>query len=236
METAATAVKEPSVSEVTPDVNATPLATQGGADETSVERRKEVRLTMKIPVTLSWVDSLGESVEDLTFTRDVSNSGCRVVLKRSLEEGTVIVCQNNSTRKVAKGKVVWSRSEDIVEAGEEGSLAGFELGELDPDFWGDEFLVALIEAGALPPMRHPEVVEKKDEARCGLLYALMSSVLYFFLGGYSAWAVLFEVSPLIQNVFAPLVFLAGIALAGYSSIQAIRRASQVKADSAPSAS
>ena len=177
------------------------------------------------------MDALGESVEDLTYTKDVSNSGCRVVLKQSLQEGTVVVYQNNSTRKVAKGKVAWSSSEENAKAGEEGSLAGFELGELAPDFWGDEFLVALIEAGALPPMRHPEVVEKKDEPRRGLLYALMSSVLYFFLGGYSAWAVLFEVSPLIQDVFAPLVFVAGISLAGYSTVQAIRKASEARAAS-----
>ena len=85
-------------------------------------------------------------------------------------------------------------------------------------------------------MRHPEVVEKKDEARRGLLYALMSSLLYFFLGGYSAWAVIFEVSPLIQDVLAPLVFVAGISLAGYASLQAIRRASQAKAKSTPLAS
>ena len=109
METAATAIKDAPATETAPGIAEQPSVANPPADETpDVERRKEVRLTLKIPVTLSWVDSLGESVEELTFTKDVSNSGCQVVLKRSLPEGSVVVCQNNSTRKAAKGKVSWS--------------------------------------------------------------------------------------------------------------------------------
>lgn len=180
------------------------------------ERRKSVRLTLKIPVTLSWVDELGESVEEITYTEEVSNFGCRVSMQKGLPPGQTVVCVNNSTRKGSRGKVSWADG-----AGKEkGAPVGLDLPQLAPEFWGEEFLLALIEAGALSPMQHPVVVEKHGEARRGLLYALMASVLYFFLGGYSAWSVYFEVSPFVQNILAPGIFLSGIALAVYASIQA----------------
>ena len=66
------------------------------------------------------------------------------------------------------------------------------------------------------------MIEKQGEARRGLLYALMSSLVYFFLGGYSTWMVYVKVSPIVQDVLAPMVFVAGIALALYASVQAMR--------------
>lgn len=53
METVATGVKEPLASETTPGVDPQLPVTHDSADETPVERRMEVRLTMNIPVTLS---------------------------------------------------------------------------------------------------------------------------------------------------------------------------------------
>ncbi len=82
-------------------------------------------------------------------------------------------------------------------------------------------------------MQHPVVVEKHGEARRGLLYALMATVLYFFLGGYSAWSVYFEVSPFVQNILAPGIFLSGIALAVYASIQAYSALHKPAKDPAP---
>ena len=180
------------------------------------ERRKSVRLTLKIPVTLSWVDELGESVKEITYTEEVSSFGCRVPVQKGLPSGQTVICVNNATRKGSRGKATWAESEGK----EKGATAGLDLPELAPEFWGEEFLIALIDADALSPVQHPVVIEKHGEVRRGLLYALMATVLYFFLGGYSAWNVYFEVSPFVQNILAPGIFLSGIALAVYASIQA----------------
>ena len=186
------------------------------------ERRRRVRLPLKVPVTLSWMDKLGEGIEEIAYTAGVSSSGCRVALQKPLPEGLAVVCQNNNTGQARKGRIVWS---DRI-GKEKQSVAGIDMGELDSKFWGPEFLAALIDASALDPKPAPlppEVVEKHDEARRGLLYALMASVLYFFLGGYSSWSVYFEVSPFVQSVLAPAVFLSGLALAAYASFEAMRR-------------
>ena len=58
------------------------------------ERRRKVRLPLKVPVTLTWVDELGEAIEECTYTEDVSNFGCRVALQNPLPEGKTVVCQN----------------------------------------------------------------------------------------------------------------------------------------------
>ena len=184
------------------------------------ERKRRVRPPLKIPVTLSWVDDLGEAVEEFTSTENVSSFGCRVATQKPLREGLEVVCLNNATRRVARGKVVWSARTDD----EKPAVGGIEFPELDPEFWGSEFLVALIEAQAVAPKPPPppEVVEKQGEARRGLLYALMSTLLYFFLGGYSTWVVYVKVSPIVQDVLAPMIFVSGIALALYASVQAMR--------------
>lgn len=197
-------------------------------DAERAERRRKVRLSLKIPVTLTWVDELGEAIEECTYTEDVSNFGCRVALQNSLPEGKTVVCQNNATRKVSKGTVAWSRQTGPATQ----AVAGLDLAELDPEFWGPEFLVALIEASALAPKPPPPpaVVEKQSEARRGLLYALMGSLLYFFLGGYSTWVIYFDVSSVVLTVLAPMIFLAGVLMAIHSSIQAWGQLAEEKAE------
>ncbi len=49
----------------------------------------------------------------------------------------------------------------------------------------------------------------------GLLYMLLAAVIYYFAGGYSAMALPFPISPLVNMYLSPLLFLCGLGMSLY---------------------
>lgn len=62
------------------------------------------------------------------------------------------------------------------------------------------------------PAAHRPYPRKRGEIRRGLLYMLMSAVIYYFASGNSAMNLPFPISPRVTDYLAPLLFLAGLGL------------------------
>ena len=62
----------------------------------------------------------------------------------------------------------------------------------------------------------------REQMRRGLLYMLLAAVIYYFEGGYSSFKLPVTVVPLVNNYFAPLLFLGGLAFTLYGLFLRIR--------------
>lgn len=192
----------------------------------STERRREIRLEHKIPLTVTWVDQIGESHEESTLAELVNSYGCRFPLQIPVHEGATVICDNHATGQTRKGRIVW-----VEEDGENHQKwIGLELSEAGADFWGKEVQEALQTAGLVEseeeeePAPLPEEIEetRSSMSRRGLLYALMASVLFFFAGGHSAWSFVLQVGAIVKVVLLPLLFFGGLGLSLYASIFYLR--------------
>ena|SRR5215475_5355831 len=58
--------------------------------------------------------------------------------------------------------------------------------------------------------------------RRGFLYALMAGVIYFFAGGYSGMTLPFPIPAAVNQIFTPLLGIAGLGLILYGLVLYIR--------------
>ena len=193
----------------------------------TASQRREVRVDHCIPLTLTWVDSIGESHLEDTETEVLNSYGCRLTLALPAEEGMTVVCENPATGQTRKAKFIWIGETEK----DKRKTAGLELIDPGANFWGVEAQVALQEAGLFEKesreesQTSPEEVqlESTSTSRRGLLYALLSSVTFYFLGGYSALSLQLELNEFVKLVLLPLLFFGGLGLALYASIFLLRR-------------
>jgi hypothetical protein len=55
----------------------------------------------------------------------------------------------------------------------------------------------------------------RHEIRRGLMYMLLGAVIYYFIGGYSALSLPFQLNPWVITYLAPVVFLGGLGMCLY---------------------
>ena len=68
----------------------------------------------------------------------------------------------------------------------------------------------------------PSASQARANIRRGLLWALLAAVVYYFASGRSPLKLPFSVPDLVTQVFIPLLFLAGAAMALYGLLQSMR--------------
>jgi len=66
---------------------------------------------------------------------------------------------------------------------------------------------------------HKGLTEGRSNIRRGLLWALLAAVIYYFAGGHSSLTLPFTVPGFVTQYLAPLLFLAGVAMALYGAYQ-----------------
>ena len=54
--------------------------------------------------------------------------------------------------------------------------------------------------------------------RRGLLYMVLAGVIFYFAGGYSSFSLPVQIPDFVSRYLAPLLFLSGLALAGYGFV------------------
>ena len=187
----------------------------------AIEQRREVRVNQHIPLTITWVDDAGRSREELTGTDAVNSFGCRLTLSGAVEENMLVVCSNTATGKTRKAAIIW-----IKDFGnDQRRMVGLELIDPGADFWGEEAQVALQEAGLVKAVDEkkteeapPEIKVRRIElSRRGLLYSLLSAVIYYFLGGYSGFSPDLEMSKTVVLGLLPFLFFGGLGLAIFAT-------------------
>jgi hypothetical protein len=68
----------------------------------------------------------------------------------------------------------------------------------------------------------PSRTAKGGQFRNGLLLMLMSAVIHYFAGGYSALALPVQINPAVTAYLAPLLFLSGLSLTLYGLFLRVR--------------
>jgi hypothetical protein len=62
----------------------------------------------------------------------------------------------------------------------------------------------------------------RREVRRGLMYMLLGSVIYYFVGGYSGLSLPFQLNQWVITYLAPVVFLGGLGMCLYGFFLRIR--------------
>ncbi len=112
----------------------------------SSSRRREPRVEIGIPLTVTWYDGDGQRHETAGYARGVNSYGCLLRVDAVLPDGISITLFNPTTLSSITARVVGHRAVDTK--GRQSVLAelgkpfGVALVSPDPSFWGAEFLEA----------------------------------------------------------------------------------------------
>ena len=104
-----------------------------------IEKRRSIRVELRIPVTPRWEAVKGSPVEERTETRVVNAHGCLLLLKAPVSQGQRIELVNRNTGNVRGGRVVWCGA---IEA-DGRTQVGVELESPDFDFWAEQYTAFL---------------------------------------------------------------------------------------------
>ena len=112
----------------------------------SSSRRREARVDVEIPLTVTWYDYRDQPHEVVGHTKVVNKYGCLIIVDAAIPRETDIMLFNPATlssitaRLVARGTTdTQGRQSLLVELGKS---FGVGLDKPDPDFWGAEYLEA----------------------------------------------------------------------------------------------
>jgi hypothetical protein len=77
---------------------------------------------------------------------------------------------------------------------------------------------------AIPEVPRPRRLSSdgRREIRRGLLYMLLATVIYYFVGGYSDIKLPLTISPAVTTYLSPLLFLSGLGLSLYGVVLRFR--------------
>lgn len=96
--------------------------------------RRSKRLGLSFPVHVSWKNTSGENLQELTQVISVNAHGALLVLGVEVQKGQTILLENKRTRKQKEFRVVY------VGSARQGKWkVGIELADGPADFWGIHF-------------------------------------------------------------------------------------------------
>ena len=123
-----------------------PMVKENKERDPSSTRRREARVDVVIPLTVTWYDYKNQPHEVAGSTKVVNKYGCLIIVDAMIPRETGITLFNPATlssitaRLVARGTTdTQGRQSVLLEL--ENSF-GVELDSPDPDFWGTKYLEA----------------------------------------------------------------------------------------------
>jgi hypothetical protein len=120
------------------------------------ERRRTVRVMLRIPLKVHGISSEGETFAAETMTHTISLHGASVELEYPVQLGDILTVENELTRQQVEGKVVTLRKT------REGKMhVGLEFTNSDVNFWHMAFPVP----GAKPLRRLAPNAKATEEQR-----------------------------------------------------------------------
>jgi len=91
-----------------------------GSSRREMERRRSERLLLTVPIHVEGVDSTGEKFAEDTRTIVINREGARILLKRAVVAGAVLVVSAKTGRRKAKFRVIGPTQPKSGEGGEWG--------------------------------------------------------------------------------------------------------------------
>jgi hypothetical protein len=58
-----------------------------------IDRRRDTRLRVNIPVEVTWIRTSGRKITERTFVEDVSDFGCRFSTRETVKQGDIVSVQ-----------------------------------------------------------------------------------------------------------------------------------------------
>jgi hypothetical protein len=104
-----------------------------GAHLQGREKRRGVRLNSRVPVTIEWQGTSGESCQEKTHTRVVGPYGCLLTLPADIQVEQSVRVTNLASNTSNAGVIVWRGQKQS-----DGWELGIELIQPEMDFWGLE--------------------------------------------------------------------------------------------------
>jgi len=104
-----------------------------GANLQGREKRRGVRLNSRVPVTIEWQGTGGESCQQNTHTRVVGPYGCLLTLPAEIDLKQPVRVTNLASNISNAAVVVWRGQKQS-----DGWELGIELIQPEMDFWGLE--------------------------------------------------------------------------------------------------
>ena len=101
-----------------------------------LERRRDVRMDIQLPLTLKWFDSDGKEHEEGIQTETINSYGCLFFMKSKVVEGAPLDVINPSNNKNSVAQVIWSGETDAQGR----THVGIELADPSAEFWGEQFV------------------------------------------------------------------------------------------------
>ena len=112
----------------------------------SSSRRREPRVDVEIPLTVTWYDDKNQPHEVAGSTKVVNKYGCLIIVDVTIPREARIILFNPATQSSVAARLVAHGTTDTQ--GRQSVLLelensfGVELDKPDPDFWGAKYLEA----------------------------------------------------------------------------------------------